>query len=53
MDELRSVLKIQDGTAGDYAGRELVEDEQIMGNSDKMIFYCKEMISDLSAKPRE
>jgi hypothetical protein len=36
----------------EYVGRELVEDESIMGNSDKLIFFAKEMLSDLSFKPK-
>ena len=36
----------------EYQGRELVEDESIMGNSDKLIFYAKEMIGDLTCKPK-
>lgn len=29
-----------------------MEDEQIMGSSDKMIFYAKEMLADLNFKPK-
>ena len=36
----------------EYTGREYVENEQIMGNSEKQIFYAKEMISDLTHKPK-
>jgi hypothetical protein len=36
----------------EYAGRELLEDESIMGSSDKLIFYAKEMIGDLTCKPK-
>lgn len=31
----------------------MIEDEQIMGHSDKMIFYAKEMLSNLVSKPKE
>jgi hypothetical protein len=30
----------------------LIEDEQVMGNSDRMIFYAKEMLADLTMKPK-
>ena len=36
----------------EYEGRNLIEDEQVLGSSDKMIFYAKEMISDLTKKPK-
>lgn len=36
-----------EGAADEYEGRALVEDEQVMGNADKMIFYAKEMLADL------
>jgi len=29
-----------------------VEDESIIGNSDKSIFYAKELVADLSVKPK-
>lgn len=40
------------GTKEEYKGRDLIEDESIMGNSEKIIFYAKEMISDLTNKPK-
>ena len=37
-----------DGTDTEYTGRDLVEDETIMGSSDKIVFNAKEMIADLT-----
>lgn len=45
-------MSIQDGTKVEYDGRAIIEDEQVMGSSDKMIFYAKEMIADLTSKPK-
>lgn len=36
----------------EYIGSELVEDESIVGNSDKIIFIAKEMIADLTSKQK-
>ena len=36
-----------EGGEEEYKGRALFEDEQILGNSDKMIFYAKEMVTNL------
>lgn len=52
MDELRKVISYQDGSLVEYKGRELVEDESIMGNADKLIFFAKELIGDLTIKPK-
>lgn len=49
--EFHRCIKFQEGSLIEYAGRELVEDEQIMGSADKMVFYAKEMVADLSSKP--
>lgn len=46
--EFRRVLKFFDGTETEYKGREYVEDETIMGNSEKIIYYCKETIANLT-----
>jgi len=35
----------------EYQGREFVEDESIMGASEKMIFYIKEMVANISSQP--
>ena len=37
----------------EYEGRHLIEDETIVGNSEKVIFYAKEMVSDLNYKKKE
>jgi len=36
----------------EYQGREYVEYEGIVGCADKCIFYAKELISDLTVKPK-
>lgn len=36
----------------EYAGRQYFEDESIMGNSEKMVFLAKEMISQLTLTPK-
>lgn len=46
-------MSFMEGSKTEYPGREFVEDEQIMGNSEKQIFYAKEMISDLTSKPKQ
>lgn len=33
-------------------GSELVDDESIVGDSDKIIFFAKEMIADLTSKQK-
>lgn len=50
--EFQTVLQMQDGSISDYKGHQLVEDETIVGNSDKSIFYAKELVADLSVKPK-
>ena len=52
LEEFRKVLKIQEGAETEYVGRQYVEDESVMGNSDKIIFYAKEMMSDLTLAPK-
>ena len=47
IEEIRRVQNFMSGTKIEYEGRELLEDEQIMGNSEKLIFYAKEMLADL------
>ena len=46
------MIKIQDGSEVEYTGREFVEDESIVGHSDKMIYFVKEMIADLTTMPK-
>ena len=47
MQEFRQVLKYMEGAEVEYEGRQYVEDESVMGDTDKMIFYAKDMISQL------
>lgn len=46
------MISFQEGAKVEYEGRALVEDEQVLGNSDKMIFYAKEMLAELTKKPK-
>jgi hypothetical protein len=41
-----------EGESEEYEGRQFIEDDSIMGNSEKMIFFAKEMISDLTSRPK-
>ena len=52
MGELHKIIQFQEGSLTEYKGRELVEDESIVGSSDKLIFYAKEMVADLTIKPK-
>ena len=45
-------MKIQEGACEEYVGREYIEDEAILGSSEKMIFYRKELVSNLTAQPK-
>ena len=47
MQEFRQVLKYMEGSETEYEGRQYVEDESIMGDEAKMMFYSKEMVSNL------
>lgn len=46
--EFRKVLQFMEGADVEYEGRQYVEDESVMGSPDKMMFYAKEMMSDLA-----
>lgn len=52
IEEFHKVLKIMEGAETEYAGRQYVEDESVIGNADKIVFYSKEMISDLTLAPK-
>ena len=52
LNEFRRVLRIQEGGEDEYQGREFVEDEAIVGSSEKMIFYLKEMVAQLTSTPK-
>jgi len=43
--EFRLVRDFLENRAIEYKGREYIEDESVMGNSEKMVFLSKEMIS--------
>jgi len=47
LQEFRQVLKYMEGGEQEYEGRQYVEDESVMGDTDKMTFYAKDMISQL------
>ena len=40
------------GGEEEYKGREYVEDESIVGNSEKVVFFTKEMIATLTKSPK-
>ena len=48
LKEFRRVMGIMEGAEVEYEGRQYVEDESIIGNADKMVFFAKEMLSSLS-----
>jgi len=52
IQEYRRLIEIQEGNEVEYDGREYVEDESIMGSCEKQVFYAKEMVSDLTGKPK-
>lgn len=52
LEEWHRVIRIMEGGEEEYAGRALFEDEQVMGSADKMTFYAKEMLADLTKKPK-
>jgi hypothetical protein len=43
--EFRRVRDFLENREIEYKGREYIEDESVMGNSDKMVFLTKEMIA--------
>lgn len=45
-------MGIMEGAEVEYEGRQYVEDESIIGNADKMVFFAKEMLSSLSMAPK-
>ena len=52
LKEFRRTMKIMEGAEDEYVGRQYVEDETVLGNPDKMQFFAKEMISDLTLAPK-
>jgi len=48
LKEFRQVIQIMEGAENEYEGRQYVEDESVLGNPDKMVFYAKEMLSSLT-----
>ena len=52
LKEFRRVMGIMEGAEVEYEGRQYVEDESIIGNADKMVFFAKEMLSSLSMAPK-
>lgn len=52
LKEFHKVIKIQEGAEDEYDGRQYVEDETVMGDADKMMFYAKEMLSNLTMAPK-
>ena len=52
LEEFRRVIKYMEGAETEYEGRQYVEDESVMGNPDKLVFYAKEMTSNLTLAPK-
>ena len=48
LEEFRRVQEVMEGSETEYEGRQYLEDESVMGNADKMVFYAKEMLSQLT-----
>lgn len=46
--EYRKVLDFFENRLIEYKGREYIEDESVVGNSEKMIFLSKEMLANLT-----
>ena len=44
----RQTKNMLDGTLTESAGHEYIEDDSVMGSSDKMVFYIKDMVAELS-----
>ena len=53
LEEFRKVIKFMEGSETEYEGRQYVEDESVIGNPDKMVFYAKEMLSSLTMAPKQ
>jgi hypothetical protein len=52
ISEYRKVCDFFECRQIEYAGREYVEDETILGSSEKMIFLAKEMLAHLTLTPK-
>lgn len=48
LDEFERMCQVVEGLEKEYAGREYIEDEMIVGNADKIVFYTKEFISNFT-----
>ena len=53
LQEFRKIIKFMDGSETEYEGRQYVEDESVLGNPDQMVFYAKEMLSNLTLSPKQ
>jgi hypothetical protein len=51
--EFQKVRAFFDGELQEYKGAELIEDDAIMGNSDKITFHVKDMMSNLAKVKKE
>ena len=51
--EYQKVKSFVDGDLSEYAGQEYLEDEAIVGNSDKLTFHIKDMMTDLTKCEKE
>ena len=50
--EFRRVMDFLENREIEYIGREYIEDESILGNSEKMVFWAKELIAHLTLTPK-
>lgn len=51
--EYQKVKAFLDSDLSEYKGQNLIEDEAIVGNPDKITFYIKDMISNLASAPKK
>ena len=52
MKEYRNVTQIFQGQVQEYSGRQYIEDEQILGNADKLVYFSKDMMAHLTKTPK-
>lgn len=51
--EYQKVKAFYDGDLSEYKGQDIVEDDAIVGNADKLTFHVKDMMSNLTAAKKE
>lgn len=48
LSEFRRIIDFFENREIEYKGREYIEDESILGNSEKIIFWSKELLANLT-----